>query len=149
FGFDPYLSRTQSKDLRVIESAVDPEYRANSDVGEIQVNFDFDNNLTLTSETAYSADTVFSMQDFNRFNTAPGAWLNTEFNRPDVLTPGPNGGGIFCDPQIGCSDRLVAIDVSSAKSNQFAQEFRLSSSYDGPFNFSAGVNFLRYDTEDK
>src|SRR5690606_1649150 len=51
--------------------------------------------------------------------------------------------------QIGCSDRLVAVDLSQAKSRQFSQEFRVSSSYEGPFNFSLGANFLRYDNEDK
>ena len=145
---DPYVSRTQSRDLRVIESTVDPKYRAKSDLAEIQINVDVADGLTLSSETAYSADVLFSMEDYNRFNTAPGAWDQTSNERAGVLTPGPNG-GIFCDPQLGCSDRLVAVDVSTARSRQFSQEFRLASDKDGPFNFSVGVNFLRYDTEDK
>jgi iron complex outermembrane recepter protein len=57
--------------------------------------------------------------------------------------------GVFCDPQLGCSDRLTAGDLSTAKSRQFSQEFRLSSDFDGPVNFSLGANFLRYDTVDK
>jgi outer membrane receptor protein involved in Fe transport len=145
--FDPYQSRTQSTDLRTIESTVDPEYRAKSDLVEIQLNLDLGHDLTLTSETAYGADALFSLEDFNRFNTAQGAWGDTT-NREGVIIPGPNG-GIFCDPQIGCSDRLVAEDLSTAKSRQFSEELRLSSNYDGPFNFSLGTNFLRYDTEDK
>ncbi len=148
---DPYVSRTQSRDLRVIESTVDPEYRAKTDIFELQVNYDLTDTLTLTSETAYSADTIFSQQDFNRFNTAPGAWeqgLGSLSNREGVLTPGEFG-GIFCDPQLGCSDRLVAVDLSTANSRQFSQEFRVSSNYDGTFNFSLGGNFLRYDTVDK
>jgi outer membrane receptor protein involved in Fe transport len=147
---DPYVSRTQSHDLRVIESTVDPEYRAKADVVEFQFNFDLTDDLTLTSETAYSRDFVFSKQDYNRFNTASGAWSTTSglgmqlVNR-GVLSPE----GVFCDPQIGCADRLVGVDVSTARSRQFSQELRVSSNYEGPFNFSLGANFLRYDTEDK
>jgi len=146
---DPYVSRTQSRDLRVIESTVDPQYRAKTDLAELQVSIDLNDDLTLTSETAYSADRIFSTQDYNRFNTAPGAFRQPgPSDRPGVLSEGPNG-GIFCDPQIGCADRLVAVDLSTADSRQFSQELRLASDYDGPFNFSLGGNFLRYDTEDK
>jgi len=149
---DPYVSRTQSRDLRVIESTVDPQYRAKSDLAELQVSIDLSDTLALTSETAYSADSIFSSQDYNRFNTAPGAFRQPDdFGLPlreGLLLPGPSG-GIFCDPQVGCADRMVAVDVSTAKSRQFSEELRLASDFSGPFNFSFGGNFLRYDTEDK
>jgi len=149
--FDPYNSRTQSPDLRVIESTVDPRYQAESDVIELQFSTDIGENLTLSSETGYSIDTIFSTQDYNRFSTASGIFDQPDMfydRRENLLQQGPNG-GIFCDPQIGCADRLVAVDLSTADSRQFSQEFRLSSDYEGPFNFSLGANFLRYDTEDK
>jgi outer membrane receptor protein involved in Fe transport len=152
---DPYLSTTQSRDLRVIESTVDPDYWAKSEIVQLQINFDITDSLMLTSETAYSTDELFSKQDLNRFNTTPGAFANSRLERVnlypgyEILTPGPNGGGIFCDPQIGCSDRLVAMDLSTANSTQFSQELRLGSDFDGPLNFSLGANFLRYDTIDK
>jgi len=147
---DPYLSRTQSSDLRVIESTVDPNYRAKNDIVEFQLGIDLTDTLKLTSETAWASDFIFSTEDFNRFNTAPGAWSNDNrfFPRQDLLLPGPNG-TVFCDPQVGCADRLVAVDLSTAKSRHFSQEFRLASDFEGPFNFSLGANFLRYDTEDK
>jgi len=146
---DPYVSTVQSHDLRVIESTIDPTYGADSDIGELQLSFDLTDTLTLTSETAYGVDGVYSLQDFNRFNTAPGAWRQPDsLDRPGVLLEGPNG-GIFCDPQLGCSDRLVAVDISTAKSRQFSQELRLASDYDGAFNFSLGANYLRADSEDK
>jgi outer membrane receptor protein involved in Fe transport len=149
--FDPYANTAQSTDLRVIESIVEPRYQAESDVVEFQFNADLTDALTLTSETAYSVDTIFSTQDYNRFNTAPGVFEQPNMfydRRENLLLEGPNG-GIFCDPQIGCSDRLVAVDLATARSRQFSEELRLSSTYDGPFNFSLGANFLRYDTEDK
>jgi outer membrane receptor protein involved in Fe transport len=151
-GFNPYASLVQSRDLRVVESTVDPDYRAKSDLVLLQWSADVGSSLTLTSETSYLYDTIYSMQDFNRFNTATGAFLPDEpgpiANRTDIVEPGEFG-GIFCDPQIGCADRLVAVDVSRAKSSHFSQEFRLASNYDGAFNFSLGANFLRYDTEEK
>jgi iron complex outermembrane receptor protein len=155
-NFDPYRSTTQSRDLRVIESTIDPEYRAKTDVGELQINIEVAEGLTLTSETAYSADALFSMQDYNRFNTASGAFSQAEYDSwaaeqavsgREVIQALRNG--VFCDPQLGCADRLVAVDLSTAKSRQFSQELRLSSDFDGPLNFSVGGNFLRYDTEDK
>jgi len=158
---DPYSSVTESsdpavisttndqpEDLRVIQSTVDPTYRAKNDLGELQVNFDLADNLTLSSETAYANDMVYSLQDFNRFNTAPGAWLvrpqDSTFLRGVI-----DENGVFCDPQLGCSDRLVAVDISTSKSRQFSQELRLGSNFDGPFNFSVGANYLRGDSEDK
>jgi outer membrane receptor protein involved in Fe transport len=146
---DPYVSRIQSNDLRMIESTVDPIYKAKNDAIELQTRFDLTDQLSLSSETAWASDFIFSSEDYNRFNTASGAWQQPRsYDREGVLTTGPNG-GIFCDPQIGCSDRLVAVDLSTAKSRHFSQEFRLASNYEGAFNFSLGANYLRYDTEDK
>ncbi len=152
-GCDPSLvgvTNDQPADLRVIQSTVDPEYRAKNDLGELQISFDLTDTLTLTSETAYSVDEVFSLQDFNRFNTAPGAWDVTSSSSQvlvdaKVLSPE----GVFCDPQLGCSDRLVAVDLSTSKASQFSQELRLASDFEGPFNFSLGANYLRADSKDK
>ena len=55
--------------------------------------------------------------------------------------------GIFCDPQLGCSDRLVAEDLSDEQRWQLSQEFRLLE-FRRPFNFSVGGNYLHYETEE-
>jgi outer membrane receptor protein involved in Fe transport len=151
---DPYASTVQSPNLRTIESTIDPDYRAKTDIAQIQVNWDLTDALTLTSETAYGADWVYSLQDFNRFNTQSGAWgsngddISRYLSRGILRTDlGPNLQ--FCDPQLGCSDRLVAVDVSTATARQFSQELRLASDNAGPFNFSLGGNYLRADSEDK
>jgi outer membrane receptor protein involved in Fe transport len=152
-AIDPYASATQTHDLRVIEAAVDPSYSAKTDVAELQVRFDLTDSLTINSETSWASDFIFSTQDYNRFAGVAGSWdtaesgdLNTlKYIARGVLSPE----GVFCDPQIGCSDRLTAMDLSTARSEQFSQELRLASNYEGPFNFSVGGNFLRYDTEDK
>ena len=56
--------------------------------------------------------------------------------------------GIFCDPQLGCSDRLVAAGFVDEHAWQFSQEFRLASNFSGPFNFSVGGNYMHYETEE-
>ena len=56
--------------------------------------------------------------------------------------------GYFCDPQLGCSDALIAEDLSNERAWQFSQEFRLSSNFSGPFNFTVGGNYLHYETEE-
>jgi outer membrane receptor protein involved in Fe transport len=145
YGLDPYLYATQSRDLRTIESSWDPEYKAKTDVVELQISADLGNHLTFTSETGYLGDLVWSIEDYNRFTSTPNAFQQTfDWYRPGIIN-----NGVFCDPQLGCSDRLLLLDLSTAKSRQFSQEFRLASDYDGPFNFSLGANFLRYDTEEK
>ena len=148
-NIDPYASAFQSRDLRVIESSFEPEYRAKTDIFELQLNVDLSDALTLSSETAYSTDSLFSTQDYNRFTTKPGAF-NPKFKIVRPLRPGViDENGVFCDPQLGWSDRLLLGDLSTANSKQFSQELRLSSDFDGPFNFSLGANYLRYKTEDR
>jgi len=134
-NLDPYLNATQSRDLREIETRLKPEYSASTDTVELQFQFDLPYSLTLASETGFTRDQLFSFEDYNRFSTRPGT----------LTVPG----GVYCDPQLGCTDRLAAGDLSTARSQQFSQEFRLSSNFEGPFNFNMGANFLRYDTEDK
>ena len=154
---DPHViseTNDQPEDLRVIQSTIDPDYRAKADIGELQVSIDLSDTLTLSSETAYGRDLVYSFQDFNRFNTAPGAWGGTSSALPEWIARGVLRTDLgphytFCDPQLGCSDRLMAVDISTAKATQFSQEFRLASDFDGPFNFSLGANWLRADSEDK
>lgn len=73
--------------------------------------------------------------DFVDFLGNPNVWTN--------LAPG----GIFCDPQIGCTSSLAAFDVSSSESKQFTQEVRLQSESSGPFNFSIGGNYAKFTTQ--
>ncbi len=142
---DPYASQTQPRDLRVIQSKIDPTYGSKADTFELNADFDVTPGLTLTSQTGYNKDRLHSTEDFNRFNTAAGLFGQTNgdyyFGRPSV-----SPGGVYCDPQLGCSSEMVAEDLSQEKAWQFSQEVRLSSKFDGPFNFSIGANYLRYQT---
>ena len=142
---DPYDGMMQSSDLRSIASFRDPRYRAKADLLELNLEFDIDDDLTFYSQTAYVEDSVYSFQDFNRFNTVP------VFTDTSALTPAAADwsdlapGGVFCDPQLGCSNTLAGFDISQASAEQFSQEFRLQSDFDGPINFSIGANYTTFD----
>jgi outer membrane receptor protein involved in Fe transport len=49
---------------------------------------------------------------------------------------------------LGCTNRLIAQDLSTEHAWQFSQEFRLASSFSGPLNFNVGGNYLHYETEE-
>src|SRR6185437_2569917 len=147
----------QSRNLRVIQSSINPVYKAKSDIVELTSDYALSPQLTLTAQTGYNSDFLWSTEDYNRFNSAPGAFEATSaYLDKGWLTPDPAAGtngipsdsGVFCDPQLGCSDRLVLQDISDEHAWQLSQEFRLSSKFSGPFNFSVGGNYLHYETEE-
>jgi outer membrane receptor protein involved in Fe transport len=176
--FDPYASTSQSTNLRVIESTINPQYKAKNDTLELNVDYNVTPALTFTSQTGYNHDFLWSTEDYNRFDTrvgafyAGGAYGTTTPLDPnlgictniggsctalyDPCAPATYVGqgnictayGTFCDPQLGCSTRLVAQDLNDEKSWQLNQEFRLASNFSGPFNFSIGGNYLHYETEE-
>ncbi|HVU19465.1 MAG TPA: TonB-dependent receptor [Rhizomicrobium sp.] len=171
---DPYGSARPSRDLRVIETQIDPIYTSKNDTVELNIDYDLTPSLTFTSQTGYNQDSLWSTEDYNRFNTSPGVFqqiyqTNGVPRLATVITPNGhyncyvsgnyvddptdcNGQGAaipageFCDPQLGCSDRLVAQDVSRERAWQLSQEFRLASNFSGPFNLSAGGNYMHYET---
>jgi iron complex outermembrane recepter protein len=172
---DPYASTTQSRNLRVIESTLNPHYTAKNDTLELNVDYDVTPDLTFTSQTGANQDFLWSTEDYNRFNTNPDLFIVGYRNARNVIIPDGNyrcgdgylaigmncyaaghGGqynlgmptGQFCDPQLGCSSRLVAQDLSDEHAWQLSQEFRLASNFKGPFNFSVGGNFMHYETEE-
>jgi iron complex outermembrane receptor protein len=139
-GTNPYGGVTQSPNLRNINSLIDPKYRAKNDTFEFNVDFQVTPELTLSSQTGYNKDSLYSTEDFNRYNTTTGIFQD------------PGGQTLvgqdqqYCDPQLGCSSRLVAQDDSDESARQFYQEARLASSFSGDFNFLLGANYLSYHT---
>jgi iron complex outermembrane receptor protein len=163
---DPFENSSQSREMRTIFSVIDPSYQADSDIFELAVDFDITSELVLSSQTVYVKDSVLSTQDFNRFETSKGFFSDSTNACPFsfsgsnsffgcVQSPALLGAsafadlmpnGIFCDPQLGCSDRFLFMDMSRASSRQFNQEVRLVSSFKGDFNFSIGANYTKFET---
>ena len=143
-GVDPYASTVQSRNLRVIESTINPRYRAKNDTLELNIDYDVTPDLTFTSQTAANQDFLWSTEDYNRFNTSPGLFRIDNGNNLHLI----DANGNFCDPQLGCASRLVAQDLSEEHAWQASQEFRLASNFKGPFNFSVGGNLMHYETEE-
>ena len=163
----------QSTNLRVIETQINPRYTAKNNTIELNVDYNITPSLTFTSQTGYNQDFLWSTEDYNRFNTTPDIFnVNglhparsdhdqsrrqlplqrryAQHRRPQSC-PVPNGRGnqatgSFCDPQLGCSTRLVVQDVSDEHAWQISQEFRLASNFTGPLNFSIGGNYMHYET---
>ena len=71
-GNVPYNNVAQSPNLRVIESEIEPTYRANNDTLEFNADYNLTSALTLTSQTGYNRDFLWSTEDFNRFGSNPG-----------------------------------------------------------------------------
>ncbi|MGK2286271.1 TonB-dependent receptor domain-containing protein [Pedomonas sp. V897] len=152
---DPFAGVKQSRNLREISANIDPVFRAKNDVVQFNMDFDVADGLKLVSQTAYARDRFYSMQDYNRFVTNPLFNDSTQelvnvigFPMDTVNFPGPTPGGIYCDPQLGCSDRMVSADISRSRNRQWSQELRLQSSFDGPVNFSVGANYLDFKSQD-
>ncbi|WP_423606397.1 TonB-dependent receptor [Sphingomonas sp. MS122] len=152
---DPFAGLTQSRNLREIATTYDPKFRATNDVFQLNLQFEPADGLQLVSQTAFARDRYYSTQDYNRFvsnpifNDSTGA-LVTNRNVPLNTTafPGPTPGGIRCDPQLGCSDRMVSADISRSRNEQWSQELRLQSSFGGSINFNFGVNYLDFKSQD-
>lgn len=153
---DPFAGVTQSRNLREISSNYDPKFRAQNDVVQLNMEFKPSDTLQFVSQTAYSRDRFYSTQDYNRYVTVPlfsdsaqpNLYSNSGVPFDSATYPGPTPGGIFCDPQLGCSDRMVSADLSRSKNRQWSQEFRLQSSFDGPMNFLVGANYLDFKSQD-
>lgn len=156
YGIDPY-NVEQSRDLRTISSLFPAQYRAKADIFALDVSFDATDALTITSQTLYNEDRVYSLQDYHRFSLQPTfndsnglfTYSGCTFSNPagcgapseySNFTPG----GIFTDPQLGPSNSVAGVEISSSESWQFSQELRLVSDFDGPLNFSAGANYLKF-----
>src|SRR5690606_28030176 len=114
----------------------DPVFRAKNDVVQFNMDFDVADGLQLVSQTAYARDRFYSMQDYNRFVTNPlfndtaQPIVDVRGNIINEVNKGPTPGGIFCDPQLGCSDRMLSADLSRSRNRQWSQELRLQSSFE-------------------
>ncbi|ULQ47538.1 TonB-dependent receptor [Flagellatimonas centrodinii] len=143
---DVFAERNQSQDLRSIYSVIEPAYRANADVYDLSLDYQWSDGVVFSSQTVFVEDKLYSTQDYGRFKTSRGIFNDLSGPLVSPLYQHLTPGGEFCDPQLGCSDSLLIQDVSQAESRQFNQEFRFVSEFSGDFNFSFGANYTRFET---
>jgi iron complex outermembrane receptor protein len=154
---DPFkvAGNRQSADLREISTIYDPVFRAKNDVVQLNAEYDVSSDLRLYSQTLYMKDSYYGSQDFFRFDSQPIFAPKSSFTALIQPTFAPflgedsARGGTFCDPQLGCSDRPLAVDLSRSKSEQWSQELRFQSSFKGPLNFSLGANYVEFKTREE
>lgn len=158
-----YEGLTQSKNLREISTSYDPVFRAKNDILQLNMEFEPSDGLKIVSQSAYARDKFYSTQDYNRFATDPifndsapslsdpnhpGLWNPSRQYMDPKVNPGPTPGGVYCDEQLGCSDRMISADLMKSNNRQWSQEVRLQSDFSGPFNFNIGANYLDFKTKD-
>jgi outer membrane receptor protein involved in Fe transport len=161
---DAYAGKMQVKDIRDIESAADPIYQAKTDIYQFGASWDVTDELQIISLTNYSKNELFTQADYNRvtpintFGALPSACNN--FTAPcasgapvptaiyNAVYAGLFPGGVVNDPQVGASNKFTTFDISSAYVEQWSQELRLASNFDGPLNFNVGAIYLDLKSTD-
>lgn len=141
---NPYEGVEQSRDLREISTRFDPVFRAENDLVQLNFEWTLSDSLTFYSQSTYAKDDYFSSQDYNRY--VSNAIFSDSSDYGHEI--GPTPGGIYTDPQLGASDGILAVDISRSDNEQWSQEFRLQTAFDGPWNFSVGANYLNFETQD-
>jgi outer membrane receptor protein involved in Fe transport len=137
---DMNATTTISRDLRTVESSLDPVYKSTGDAYEAFASWDVTDSLTVSLQGAYTEGTYFTRADYNR--SVPDGSFN-----PLFTVPGVANAGVVADPQVGTSNKLRVQDIQSGNSDQSTVELRIQSSFDGPFNFSAGVNGIEFNAQ--
>jgi outer membrane receptor protein involved in Fe transport len=153
---DAYAGKMQDPNVRNIESTFDPIYESKTDIYMLNVDIDFTDSLRFTSLTSWTDYEIYTRQDYNRYT--PSVPFNTTPNPVNALAavgpayaaaiyPALFPGGVVNDPQNGPFNRFTTSDISAGTSEQFTQEFRLQSAFDGPLNFNAGAIFLDFKAD--
>ncbi|MDP5209930.1 TonB-dependent receptor [Microbulbifer sp. 2205BS26-8] len=147
----PYGNVQQSRDLHEIATSYDPVFRAENDLVQLNLELALGDSLQLFAQSTYAKDDYYSSQDYNRYVSDPifndSVGLYDTLGNP-ITGSGPTPGGIYTDPQLGPSDRMLAVDISRSDNSQWSHELRLQTSFDGPFNFSVGANYLDFESQD-
>jgi outer membrane receptor protein involved in Fe transport len=64
-----------------------------------------------------------------------------------LFNPGAAAFGTVQDPQLGAQSRFTTFDISGGESENWSQELRLQSNFDGPFNFNVGAIYIDYKSD--
>ena len=140
------------RDLRTIESAFDPIYKADQDLITWKGEWNVTDSLLFTYLGSHNESSSQSIEDYNKI--APTVAFN-ETAGPFFLAPGAEAvysllfpGGVVSDPELGVSNIFRTFDQSGGSSEQDSHEIRLQSDFDGPFNFNLGAIKVDFEAID-
>jgi iron complex outermembrane recepter protein len=151
-GVDGNLNVPNPRSLRQVAADFDPTYEADETIVTLELRQEI-GAFTLTSISGYQETSFIGRTDFNQ-NVADGPFTGPGVQT--VLAPlggmialsgidpsllGAKGGNIF-----GFFDRSIGYDQSDQEADQFSQEIRLASNFDGKVNFQIGA--LYFDSDD-
>jgi iron complex outermembrane receptor protein len=123
---DWFADTNNPNDFRTVNRDIEDEYMVDQLGVSLELNYEMD-NYNLTSLTGYYDTEVDVIQDFDRF--VPSVNLNFP------VTYRANGRDFITTDQHKSGRR----DVSNT--DQFSQELRIASDYDGKFNFLLGAYY--------
>ena len=132
---DPYADSINPSNLREAYLDFEPSNEIDDLIVLIELNHDF-NDLTLTASLGHQENSDYSLSDQDQ--TIPSVDYNATAT-PIIFSP--------VAPRIGGTEvvRSVAIDETTASTEQQSIEFRLTSQYNGDWNFNAGFYALDYE----
>ena len=138
--------------MRQIESAFDPIYKADQDLITWKGEWNVTDSLLFTYLGSHTESSSSSIEDYNK--VAPTIAFNQTAG-PFFLAPGYEAvysllfpGGVVTDPQLGVSNLFRTFDESGGASDQDTHEIRLQSDFDGRFNFNLGAIKVDFEAID-
>ena len=132
FPADDYANSPRNSDPRKQYLDFTPIYEVEDTMVSFEVNWDI-GNLTLTSLTGYHKSELDARNDYD-FTVASEQWpveVTTQLGQDGSIT----------------TDRLYNSDRASTSPEQWSQEFRLASDFNGDWNFLLGGFYLTYESE--
>jgi outer membrane receptor protein involved in Fe transport len=132
---DAFGGKTVSRNLREVEVYGPTIYRPRADIYELSLEWNATDALAVTSLTSYNENETYNLGDFGAVQaSAPFA--------PSPLAPD----GLLTDGQFGTTDRAQSQSGATGHAEQWSQELRLQSNFDGRINFNVGGIYLDYET---
>jgi len=144
--FNRFGANPNPDDYRRVSIDVDPSYKLGETFAALEFNIDIGESLTLTSATAYAESDLNQFRDFD-LAAAPSAFNVTPFTPADPGDPSRGLLTYFFDGELQARSDYSPTQRNLFDLEEFSQEFRILSSYEGSFNFLAGVSYTKLESE--
>ena len=137
-GMDVFANHPlQDHNLHNLESVIQPLFTSQEDLFDFHMAYNVTDDLTLTSITGFNHAQGTSAEDYNRIVPLT-PFMPTSSSPFGPIAPLAFPNGVVNDPQTGRSNLLTSFDYGTTATKEYTEELRLTSSFKGKFNFSAG-----------